>query len=271
MKILKYLLITLAFTFYSCEEMVTLDLDTAKPRLVVDAAINWEMGTLGNNQQIKLTTTTGFYAPNVPIVSGATVFITNLNTNAVFIFSELNNDGIYYCNDFVPTIGHEYELTIETNNEIYKAKETLTKGVVIDKIEQKEDGGFMRDQYEVNVFYTDIANEDNFYLIRYLPDYAVVPNFSTSEDQFYQGNQFNGIFSSEDLQEGTEIDITLYGISQQYFNYMEILDSVLGSGNPFGSAPATVKGNVINETSSQNFAYGYFSLSQITSTQYQIN
>lgn len=271
MKILKYLFIALAFTFYSCEEIVTLDLETAKSRLVVDAAITWEIGTTGNNQQIQLTNTTGFYSEHAPVVNNAIVTITNIQTNEVFIFTEDENTGIYICNNFVPNIDNEYLLIIENEGQVYTAREKLTKGVAIDKIEQKEDGGFMRNQYEINVFYTDIDNQDNFYLIKYLPDYAVVPTFSTSEDTFYQGNQFNGIFSSEDLQIGTNTEITLYGISKQYYNYMNILDSVLGSGNPFGSAPATVKGNVINETDIENFAYGYFSLSQTTSTVYIIN
>lgn len=69
--------ITLAVFLTGCEKVIHVDLDTAAPRLVVDASINWIRNTAGNEQKILLSTTTGYYNEDFPTVSGATVFITN--------------------------------------------------------------------------------------------------------------------------------------------------------------------------------------------------
>jgi hypothetical protein len=41
----------------SCEKVVDIDLNTMEPKLVIDAAIKWQKGTLGNSQTIKLSMT----------------------------------------------------------------------------------------------------------------------------------------------------------------------------------------------------------------------
>jgi hypothetical protein len=53
--LLTVFLISLFFT--SCEEVVDVDLDTAPPKLVIEAAINWKKATNGAQQVIRLTTT----------------------------------------------------------------------------------------------------------------------------------------------------------------------------------------------------------------------
>jgi hypothetical protein len=70
----------LILLFTSCEDVVNVDLETAAPKLVIDASIDWEKGTTGNVQVIKLSTTSDFYSNTVPRVSGAIVFITNSST-----------------------------------------------------------------------------------------------------------------------------------------------------------------------------------------------
>ena len=69
-----------SFFLHSCEEVVNVDLKTEAPRLVVDAGINWYKGTAGNEQKIKLTTTTDYYSHTIPVVLGATVSIKNAAT-----------------------------------------------------------------------------------------------------------------------------------------------------------------------------------------------
>ena len=62
MKNIKYLLILVTVIFFaSCEEVIDVDLDTATPRLVVEASIDWERGAEGNQQTVKLSTTTGLH------------------------------------------------------------------------------------------------------------------------------------------------------------------------------------------------------------------
>ena len=78
--------IILIFSLSSCEDVIDVELDTAAPRLVVEASIDWEKGTDGSYQKIKLTTTTDYFGTEIPTVSNAIVSITNLNSGQIFTF-----------------------------------------------------------------------------------------------------------------------------------------------------------------------------------------
>lgn len=270
MKKFKYIfLFLIAISFTGCEDVVDVDLSTASPRLVIDASIKWERETLGNEQKIKLTTTTGFYEPDVPVVSNATVFITDSN-NIVYDFIETPGTGEYSCTNFAPVLNTSYTLTVINNGETYTATETLIPAPAIDKIEQKNDGGFTGEDIEIRTFFTDDGTMDNFYLIRYDPSFAVIPEFEVSDDEFYQGNQFFDFYTSEDLESGDTIGVTLSGVSEQYHNYMNIFIGIIDGGGPFGTTPVKLRGNIINTTNEENYAYGYFNLSQTSFVNYVV-
>lgn len=263
---------TFAFSFSSCEEVIDVNLNTAKPRLVIDAALKWEKGTDGSVQTIKLSTTTGYFDEIVPTVSGATVFVTNSTEEVFDFFENSTNSGQYICTNFTPVLNETYTLTVIQNGTTYNATNKLVAVPAIDKIEQKDDGGFGGGNIEIKVFYTDDGLTDDFYLFRTKLSTYGIPQYSVSSDEFYQGNQIFGIYSNEDLKPGKTVDFTLSTISQGYFNYMQVLLSIAGSagGGPFQSAPATVRGNIVNTTDVENYALGYFSISETTSTIYTI-
>lgn len=265
-------LILIALLIFSCEKTVDINLDTAPPKLVVDASIQWVKGTLGNEQKIKLTTTAPYYNTSVPVVSGSTVFITN-SANVVFNFIEIPNTGEYVCTDFQPIINENYTLTVIYNGQTFTATETLTAVPDIeDTIEQNNEGGFTGDEIEIKFFYQDNAAEDNFYLIGIKTAYKPFPEYGILEDRFFQGNQMFGLYSNEDLKPGDLVNIKLSGISHQYYNYMNVLLSVAGSASsgPFQAPPATVRGNVVNQADENNFALGYFNLSEVDTAAYTI-
>ena len=52
---IKYILLTLSIHFISCNDVIDVDVPTATPRLVIEASLDWEKGTVGNEQTIKLS------------------------------------------------------------------------------------------------------------------------------------------------------------------------------------------------------------------------
>lgn len=257
--------------FTSCEEVVNVDLDTAPPKLVIEAAINWQKGTTGKQQAIKLTTTTGYFQNVIPTVSGATVFIKN-SKNEQFNFTEVPKTGRYVCTNFIPVIDESYSLTVINNGITYNATETMKSVAPISRIEQNNEGGFTGKDIEIKAFFTDPADADNFYLFKYVYSSKVTSTYYASEDKFFQGNEFFSSSDDDELKVGDEVEMTHYGISKQYYNYMNILVSIAGSntGGPFQSPPATVKGNIINMNDKANYPLGYFSLSETDTRKYKI-
>lgn len=261
---------TISFSLFSCEDVVDIDLTTAAPRLVIDASIKWQKGTLGNVQTIKLTTTTGFYSSIIPTVSGATVFITDGNA-IQYDFNEIPGTGEYVCTNFNPEIRQSYTLTVIYDSQIYMATEALIEVPTIDYVEQTEDGGFTGNEKEVKFFYQDIPNQDNFYLVMFNSSNVSLPIIDIVSDSFFQNNQMFG-YLSNGLEKDDTILFTLHGISETYYNYMNILLGIAGGngGSPFQTPPATVRGNIVNQTNFNNFALGFFSLSETDTMSYTV-
>ncbi|EMY3554965.1 DUF4249 domain-containing protein [Flavobacterium psychrophilum] len=264
------IIVTLFLT--SCETPIDVSLDTANPKLVIDAVIKWQKGTSGNEQKIKLTTTTNFYANTIPIVSGATVYITN-STNAVFNFIEMPNTGEYLCTNFVPVINENYTLTVINNGQTYKATDKLLATPDIDNISQIAVPGVGGvNLIQVKFFYQDNGLEDNFYLIGFKNSTKAFGEFGVVKDRFFQGNQMFGFYSNDKLKAGNKLNVYLQGISERYNNYMEKLLNIAATdgGNPFSTPPATLRGNIINQTNEDNFALGYFSLGEVDTDIYTV-
>lgn len=271
MKTIYLKLFVLLVLFTSCEKVVDVDLATGAPRLVVEASINWYAETSGNEQQIKLSTTTGYFSEEIPSVVGATVYITN-STNQVVAFTEDDIPGTYKCNDFIPVVGENYTLTIVYEGQTYTSTETLLNTPTVSRIEQKNDGGLLGEDIEIKFFFDDLENETNQYLLRIDDTYKVIPEYGVLEDRFFQNNEMFGLYISEDLKASDTLKFTLNGVSLNHYNYMNILLAQTGttSAGPFSTPTSTVRGNIVNQTNFNNFALGYFRLSKTEVNQYII-
>lgn len=267
MKLFKSLLILIITLFaISCEDVINVNLDTASPKLVVNASIQLEKDNIDNKnniQKVKLTTTTGYFDTVIPTVSGANVYITNSN-KTIFNFIETPNTGEYICTNFVPVIDEQYVLTIVLNGQTYSATETLKSVSPITNITQNNNGGFTGKEIEIKSFFNDPGNTDNYYMYKFKSNVTAIPSYDIFDDSFTQGNENFGLYINEDLKSGDNLEITLFGISKRYFEYMRKLTAIAGSSNggPFATAPASVRGNIINTTDPKNFAYGYFNASE---------
>ncbi len=262
MKNLIYIVLSCLF-IVSCEEVIDLELPTAKPKLVIDASINWFKGTTGNEQKIKLTLTAPYFNSDIPPANNATVTIIDTNNNT-FNFVEEGNTGIYKNNTFLPVLNNTYTLSIIYNNESYIATETLTPVSSIESIEQKNNGGFSGKDIEIKAFYTDPANQKNFYLFEFTNNTPPLSSLSVYKDEFTNGNKIFAFYSEKDLESDNILTIKNYGVSKRYYEFMFILiqQSENKRGNPFETQPATLRGNCVNKTSPDNFPLGYFRVSE---------
>lgn len=264
------LLVTLGLV--SCTDVIEVEVPTAPPRLVIEASIDWEKGSSGNFQQIKLSSSTPFFENlEESPVTGAMVKITNDGDGTEFLFQDAN-DGSYFTSSFVPEIGQSYTLEIEHDGETYIGKETMTPVVEIDTVFQSRENGFDKDALEVNVLFTDPENVPNFYLAKFQRLGDLLPTLFDIKDEFTDGNQIKIIYErldNEDTGErefepGDIVEIDLYGISSTYFDFIRLLIEQSGNaGNLFSTIPAELKGNCINVTDPDHYPYGYFRVTEV--------
>ncbi len=256
----------------SCTDAVDVDVPNGGSRLVVEASINWEKGTSGQTQTIKLSQSTAFFDsnPEVP-VTGAMVMVTKDNDGMQFTFEDQNN-GDYITTDFEPEIDQSYTLEIFYNGQTYTATETLMSVTDINNVEQTLEGDDDEEEIQLKVFFDDPVNSNNYYLGEFNSSVNPLLTLEALSDEFTDGNENFIEFDNEELVAGATVDISIYGISESYYNYISILiDQSSGNDGPFQTTPVQLKGNCINPDNLNEEVLGYFRLSEVVKTTYTIN
>ncbi len=260
-----FLIVIFFASLTSCEDVIDVELNDAPPRLVVEANIHkWENGN--SSATVRLTTTAPFFNNEVPYVANATITITDEN-NIVYPFN-YNQDGVYVTT-LIPQLNTDYTITIVYEGETYTATEQLYTVTPLEYVEQIDDGGFTGDEIELKAFFTDPAGVDNFYFFEGLSESGDV--LDIYKDEFFDGNSIFGYYLVEDLAPGDEVQFNIYGVSEAYYNFMYILlQQTGGGGGPFETQPATVRGNIVNQTNPDNFPLGYFRISEASTLNYTV-
>jgi len=263
-----YILFLLLGILFSCEDVIDLDLNETEPRLVIDAEISITKIDQTANAAVRLTTTAPFFDGQVPIVEDAQVIVTD-DDGAVFEF-EYTGKGFYQNTNLTPTLNKEYTLEVIYKNETYTATETLELVPSLNFVEQKNDGGFSGEDIELKAFFNDPIDKQNFYFFQVdKPNGAYLDAFS---DEFFNGNEIFGFISDEEIKKSDEITFFLNGVDEKFYNFMFVLlqQSTDQSDGPFQTQPATVRGNIINQTTTSNFPLGYFRVSEVSILTYTV-
>lgn len=285
------LLFIVFVSMLSCEDVVEIAVPDEEPRLVLDGLIRVDTTQEFVDVKIKASTTSSFFDEVVPVSDVTTIYIYYGLENE---FGEIV-DGFYsYLAEVTPGTGiyipdpnfssdqrirtsyiedeTAFWLIIEHQDRRYAAKTYYQSSVPIDSLEQGTGVLFDEDQTEVKISFTDDPEKQNYYLFDF--DFA---NFITSDDAFYEGQPFSfSYFYDTEFTAGDEITVSIIGIDQDFFNYMNLLiEQSEGGFGPFETPAATVRGNIFDVTGidninqfdnvdhPDNFPLGYFSVSQV--------
>jgi len=273
----KSIVLIISIVLTSCTDVIDVEVQTAEARLVIEASLDWEKGTIGNEQTIKLSLSTPYFnSEENSIVTGAQVSVINNNNQLEFIFEDQNN-GEYTTSSFVPELNHDYTLIVQYNGETYTADETMMPVADLDAIYQSTEEGFDDEVLEVNADFVDPIDEENYYLFKIQKQNDLLPVLLDISDKFTDGNQISVYYEREEDEDinqeefavGDIVDVEFYGISKQYYNYIGLLILQYESiGDPFSSTPVALKGNCVNTTDTNNYAFGYFRLTQKVTASY---
>ncbi|MGB3344412.1 MAG: DUF4249 domain-containing protein [Aequorivita sp.] len=263
----KLLIICIPFLILtSCEDVIDVDLNEALPRLVVEANINILDSGASFNSYIKLSTTAPFFDNEIPVVEEASIKITD-EDGIIFPFEHIGSgryDGLFF-----PVPNMEYTLEILYKSEIFTATTQFVGTVPLEYVEQRNDGGFSGKDIELKAYFTDPEGERNFYFFKGISEHGLV--LDVLNDEFFDGNSIFGYYLVEDLAPGDKVQFNLYGVDEEFYNYMFILLQQTGSGGgPFETQPATVRGNIVNKTNPENYPLGYFRISELSTLSYTV-
>ncbi|WP_299684701.1 DUF4249 family protein [uncultured Dokdonia sp.] len=286
-KTLLYILIISAFA--SCEDVVDVDLDSEPPRLVVDALIRVDTSEELTEANIRVSLTSSFFGEIQPAEIESMQIQNEENGSFVPYEPVPGEPGLFrpFPTTVSPVIDNKiltsfltnpepvYIFSINYQDELYLARTSFIPTTPIDNIVQGEDTLFDEDDTEVIISFTDEPNREDFYVFDF--DFG---EFLTVEDTFFEGQdfEFSYFYEGDDflLEPGQEVNISILGADEPFYNYMEqlITQSDLGGNGPFQVPVSTVRGNILNAEGIDNidifnnvdrpdsFALGYFAIVQ---------
>jgi hypothetical protein len=256
--------ILIALLFSNCEKVVDIDVPSRAAKLIIDAAfeVYFDESPITAISVVKLRLSADYFDVEIPIVTDATVFLTNLSDNSVINFLDADLDGNYEpSGSFIPSDSIQYQLTVGYDNETYVGTASKIKSSPIANIVQGDDTLFSGNETEIEIDFTDNGSQQNYSLFNFTNNF-----FLTIEDRFYNGSDYNFsyYYAEEDIELPTTLTIKMSGISKEYFTYFRILIDQSGTngGGPFQSVPSSLLGNMINTTNEDNFPLGYFHISE---------
>ncbi len=276
---IKFIAFLLVLALTACTDVIDVDLQSIPARLTIEASLDWEKGSQGNNQLIKLSTSTPYFDTTTnTAVTDASVRVINDISGEEFIFIHQNN-GAYTTSSFLPVIDQAYTLEVIYKGDTYIANEKLMPVAdITDVVQTTEEGD--EDLLEVVVVFTDPIDEENYYLFKFKEPGDLLPDLEYGEDEFINGNEITWYFEKEEddpensdelvgFKTGDVINIEMHGISKNYANYLNILITQSESdGGPFDTTPVQLKGNCTNKTNPDNYANGYFRVTQVNKRSY---
>lgn len=277
-------ILCLCIVLLSCEDVIEVDLDSEDPRLIVDALIRVDTTQQLTEANIRVSLSSSFFDEIEPAVIEE-MSIQNLDSGAFIPYEPVPGEpGLYRPfpvfgspvadNKIVTTalLDDSYVLNILYEDESYIALTGFVPTSEIDSITQGEGGLFNEDDTEVVIEFTDNPDREDYYVFDF--DFG---EFITSEDAFFQGQQFSfSYFYDAEIVPGDEINISILGAEEAFFDYMNGLleQSQQGANGPFQTPVATVRGNILKAEGIDNieifnnvdrpdeFALGYFAISQ---------
>ena len=258
MRLLK--LIILIFIFHSCEKVIDIETEFDDKRLVIDANISKHRDSIDGIASVKLSETIPYFSDQESIVKNASV---KIETNQIVYNLVYNNDKKEYSSIIENINKEEFVLSIIRNENTYTSSEKLITTPKIKSVIFGDRKSLNKDEVELRVTFIDPPEKGNYYLWKFGPKKSGKYDYLPALDKYINGNEFTFSFfidKTEYLQNSDFINIEINGISENYYNYLNILTSQAGAqnGRPFSTSSSIIRGNISNLVSEEKFPLGYF-------------
>jgi hypothetical protein len=241
--------------FTSCDKVIDIDLNDAEKKYVIEGFITDQAGQC----QVTITETKNFDEDNnFPLVSGASVSITDNNTGIVTTLAE-ESPGMYKHASLAGVNGKTYTLHVRINGDDFTASSTMPQLVNMDTIYTTTENFFNEEIKLANIEYDDPAGVRNYYkFVRYRNGIKTKQTFINDDDLTDGRHTTTQLFvddneTEEDkLENGDTVKIDMLCIDAAVHKYWFSLEQS-ATGETQSAAPANPVTNL------KGGALGYFS------------
>lgn len=239
-----------AVIFYSCEEIVEIDLNDSEPQIVIEGNISDSIGPY----KVRISRTVNFNQNNnTPGLSGAIVIITN-NTGAKDTLTETTN-GNYQTNNLNVIRNSYYTLDISLDGEKYHSTSFMPSKTNLDSVFITTDnGGFGVSVFLVVPKYRDPAGVRNTYRFIMFINGKQTGDVFVQSDERRDGQTISQSLRSVDtIHHGDTITLEMQCIDENIYRYFYALALNIKTGMDQTQTPTNPPTNIVG------CRLGYFS------------
>ncbi|MEX0315477.1 MAG: DUF4249 family protein [Allomuricauda sp.] len=264
-----YVTMVLWFTLIACEDVINVQVPSTEPRLIVNGLLRVDESQEFIPVEIKVTETGDFFEEtqvtqleSASIIYGQPIpeapeILENMATSSLVEIPPgsgiyipdptLNTDQRIRTSSLLPNT--VFILVMEHKGKEYAARTPYSKTIPIDNLSQGDETIFDEDDTEIKITITDIQDIKNHYVF----DFGF-GEFFAFDDQFIDGQQFEfSYFYEKDLVPGDEIEVSILGADQKFYNYIDLLvEQTQTDGGAFAPPVTTVRGNLLDVTGLEN-------------------
>lgn len=278
-----------------CEDVIEVELNDGKKQITVDAVLN----DIDSVQHIRVTLSGQYFDPATvdPVIS-ANLSMTDSKGN-LYTFTEPDAEGRYKLNETIDSLtpGTEFTLNIEYENQSYSAKSVIRDVPAIDSITWSRENLVFGDEDSIWVaqfWATDLEGVGDRYWIRSLRNGELrndpgnitiafdgstgrgsksdnIPLILPLRASITPGGPGGPPSDSEFLEVGETVGVRILGITDEFAEYLTILEQQLNNGGLFAQPPSNLPTNIINDDENGDRALGWFSVSKTSADSAEIS
>ena len=272
-RLLAITIIIFQFFTIGCEDIITVDLNTTDPTIVIEATITDD----NSASSVTITKSTDFYTPGVyPTVSDAEILVNDSEGNS-YKFNEIS-DGVYENSTITGKSNVEYSIEVISEGKTYDAISTIPNRIIIDSLSLEKainrPVGKDAERFTLHVYFQDQLGIDDYCRFKLFSNQNQLGGFTLYSDKFTDGNyidfRMNLNTESDDINIGDNITVELMSIDKAAFDYFKTANSVNASESD-GRGPSSTSAAPANPvTNWSNKALGYFSAYAISSSSIEL-
>lgn len=283
---IKVVLLSLGLFFLtSCEDVIQVELDQGAKLYVIDAFLS----DLREDPVVVITESANYFSNTAaPIVSNAQVVLKDLTDNKVYNFNYTSNGRYSFplaAADTIAKVGHQYELNVSIDGEVYTSLCTQKRTAAIDSIKVFYDEGNSGFGPGTPFYYCELAAKDK---VDQVPDYYWIKTFrndtlfgepgdlNTSIDgtngEVKSGNDDSLAFTPpiiylgfEQYKFGDRCKVEIHSISRETNNFLIQAVAQIQNGGLFATTPENVRTNIVTPSTAKIKAIGWFNMATVTS------
>ncbi|AEI52204.1 DUF4249 domain-containing protein [Runella slithyformis] len=253
MKIRQIISAILIGGLFSCEKEITLDLNTANKKFVIEGEI-----TPNEKATVRIIKTVDFTQPNnFPSVRGANVRLSDGSGNTEQLVE--TGAGVYQSQKIVGAEGKTYSLTVIIEGSTFTAQTTMPTNIKLTGIKVQKSSfsppGSTSDSYIIYPQFIDPAAFGNSYRFIQTRNGERDKSIIVANDNIGNGLPNSRPILSADFEIvlGDNVTLEMHCIDKPIYDYFFSLNSVQGNGPGGGTVPANPVTNI------KGGALGYFS------------